>query len=142
VKIQDFLLVDANGISLDILTSGMPIRFIIDYDIQPSIPIEEIGFTILIKTLNGEVIANLNSQKDMGLQNITKRMGQVCCSINHFPIAPGTITMALIVERKAEVLEMIEDVFVGEVDRGGHLREKVIGDRKGWVEIEHEWKML
>ena len=42
----------------------------------------------------------------------------------------------------AEVLEMIEDVFVGEVDRGGHLRERTIKNRKGWVEIEHEWTIL
>ena len=142
VRIRDFFLLDSNGISLDILTSGMPIKFIIDYSIDQSVRTDEISFVILIKTLNGDVIANLSSQKDMETLAITKHTGQLSCSLKRFPIAPGTITMALIIERRGEVLDMIEDIFVGEVDRGGHLREKIIDDRKGWVEIEHDWKML
>lgn len=142
VRIKGFFLLDANGISLDILTSGMPIKFIIDYSIDPSVLTEEIGFSILIKTLNGDVIANISSQKDIGTLALTKHNGQVGCSLKRFPISPGTITMDLIIERKGEVLDMIEDIFVGEVDRGGHLREKIVDDRKGWVEIEHEWGMF
>ena len=142
IIINDFNLIDANGISLETLTSGIPVKFLIDYTIEKSRKLDELGFTILIKTLNGDVIANLSSFRKMGSFSIADFSGQVCCCIDRFPIAPGTITMTLVVECKGEVLEMIEDVFVGEVDRGGHLREKTIRDRKGWVEIEHEWRAL
>jgi lipopolysaccharide transport system ATP-binding protein len=142
VKVLDFLLMDANGISQDTLTSGMPIAFVIDYEIDPAIQVDDVGFSILFKTLNGDVIANISSQNDVGTFAIQKRTGRIGCSIDHFPIAPGMITMALIIERRGEVLDIIEDIFVGEVDRGGHLREHIVGDRKGWVEIAHKWEML
>ena len=142
VIINDFNLIDVNGISLETLTCGIPVKFLIDYTIDRSIKLNEIGFTILIKTLNGDVIANLSSFRKMGAFSRADHSGQVCCCINRFPIAPGTITMTLVIERKGEVLDMIEDVFFGEVDRGGHLHERTIKDRKGWVEIEHEWTIL
>jgi len=140
VRINDFIPIDANGITLDQLTSGMPVKFLINYDIAQSVNLDEIGFSILIKTLNGDVIANLSSFNESGSFSITERSGQVYCQMNRFPIAPGTITVTLVVERKGEVLEMLEDVFVGEVVRGGHLRETLIEDRRGWVEIEHAWE--
>lgn len=141
VKINDFNLIDANGITLDTLTSGSSVDFMIDYEIDPSVNLEDIGFTILIKTLNNDVIANLSSFKEVGTFGLKNASDQVCCSIEHLPLAPGTVTMSLVVERKGEVLEMIEDVFVGEVDRGGHMREHILKERQGWVEIEHEWRM-
>jgi lipopolysaccharide transport system ATP-binding protein len=141
VKINDFILVDNNGITLDILTSGMPVNFIIDYVIDQTIDLNEIGFTILIKTLNGDVIANLSSFKEMEAIGLTGHSGQVSCSIEQLPLTPGTVTISLVVERNGEVLEMIEDVFVGEVDRGGHLHENTLKERQGWVEIEHDWRI-
>lgn len=142
VRINDFIIVDANGISLETLTSGMPAKCLIDYTIDQSIKLNEIGFSILFKTLNGDVIANLSSFQRMGLFSNADHSGQICCQIGRLPIAPGTITMTLVVERRGEVLEMLEDVFVGKVDRGGHLRAKTLQDRKGWVEIEHDWELL
>jgi len=139
VIVNDFNLIDENGISLESLTSDVPVKFLIDYTIEKSIKLDEIGFTILIKTLNGDVIANLSSFRNVGAFAIAEYSGQVCCCIDRFPIAPGTITMTLVIERKGEVLEMIEDVFLGKVDRGGHLHERTIKERKGWVEIEHKW---
>lgn len=140
VRIKDFIPIDANGITLDQITSGMPVKFLINYDIEPSINLHEISFSILLKTLNGDVIANLNSLNESRTFSVREQSGQVACQIDHFPIAPGTITITLVVERKGQVIEMLEDVFVGEVDRGGHLRETLIEDRRGWVEIEHTWE--
>ena len=142
VNISNFYMLDANGFTIDAITSAMPVRFVIDYAIHPSLSLDEVGFTVLIKTLNGDVIANLNSMQEREKGLLSAYDGRVSCSVERFPIAPGTITITLVVEYKGEVLQMIEDVFLGEVDRGGHLREKTVRDRKGWVEIDNNWEIL
>lgn len=140
VIIKDFRVNDINHYSILSLASGTPVSFSIDYVVAKEICSEDVGFGLLIKTLNGEVIANLSSGRSAAGPVIIKPEGTVNCSVGHFPLAPGTITITLVILHKGEVLDIIEDVFVGEVNRDGHLKEKVIEGHKGWVEIENEWQ--
>jgi lipopolysaccharide transport system ATP-binding protein len=140
VIINDFQVVDVNGFKVFSLSSGMPAKFAIDYSVSAEIEPEDVGFGLLIKTLSGEVIANLNSAQAASGALIKNSEGKVSCSVNHFPIAPGTITITLVVQHRGEVLDIVEDVFVGEVSRDGHAMEKIYKDHKGWVEIENDWE--
>lgn len=140
VTINQFDVQDGNGFGVQQLVSGLPARFVIDYEISPSLSLDDVGFVVLVKTLNGEVIANLSSPKGRSNSGVQSHKGKVGCLINNFPLSPGTISMTLLVEHKGDVLDVIEDIFVCEVLRNGQPEERGFQHHKGWVEIDNEWQ--
>jgi lipopolysaccharide transport system ATP-binding protein len=141
VKISGFGIQDASGIIVDTLTSGMPIKFQIEYEMSQPGSLEDINCMIVIKTLKGDVIANLNSQTSAGSLKLLSPKGLIICDIAKLPIAPGNISIALSIEQNGQILDIINDAYVGAVDRGGHLEKRSHGERSGWLIIDQDWNL-
>ena len=141
VKISEFSILGADGTILETLTTGRPVNFQIKYQAEQLKTLKDIIFTILIKTVKGDVVANLNSQAAIGSLNLLGKHGQVTCSIANLPITPGNISISLMIEQEGRVVDKIEDVFTGTVDGGGHAAKKPFGENAGWVLIEQGWSV-
>ena len=141
IKISGFNIQGSDGMILETLTSGLPVTFHIDYQAEQSKPLKDISFTILIKTFKGDVIANLNSQAALGSHKLPQDHGQVTCTIEKLPIMPGNISISLLIEQMGQVVDKIDDVFIGDVDAGGHSKNKTSWGHEGWVLIEQGWSV-
>ena len=142
IKISGFNIQDAYGMLVETMTSGMPASFLIHYESNQPGSLDDINFTILIKTLNGDVIANLNSQTNENPLKLASPTGLVQCKIGNLPIAPGNISISLLVEQKGHIIDMIYDVYVGTVDRGGHFEKGTRRESLGWVLIDQDWSLM
>ena len=65
--------------------------------------------------------------------------GQVTCHVEKLPLAPGSISVSLILEQAGQVVDRIEDAFIGTVEKGGRYESKNAKERNGWVLIDHKW---
>jgi lipopolysaccharide transport system ATP-binding protein len=139
VKITGFSLRGADNTILETLTSGMPVIFQVEYMGEQFRPLKDINIYILIKNLKGDVIANLNSLETIGPMKFSDTKGQVICRVEKLPLAPGSISVSLILEQAGQVVDRIEDAFIGTVEKGGHYESKTLKERNGWVLIDHEW---
>ena len=139
VKITGFSVRGVDNTILETLTSGMPLKFQIEYTGEQFSPIKDINFSILIKNLRGDVIANLNSLETVGPMKLSVHNGVVICHVAKLPLAPGSISISLILEQEGQVVDRIEDAFIGTVDKGGHYEGNTLKERNGWVLIDHDW---
>ncbi len=142
IKITGFSVRGADNTILETLTSGMPVKFQIEYMAEQFKPLQEINISILIKNLKGDVIANLNSLAMVGPMKLSSYKGLVVCDVEKFPLAPGSISVSLMLEQDGQVVDSIEDAFIGTVDRGGHYESSKLKGRNGWVLIDHAWSIL
>jgi lipopolysaccharide transport system ATP-binding protein len=141
VEISEFNIRGADGMILETLTCGQPVHFEIKYTALQSYPMNDVNFTILIKTLKGDVIANLNSQDARGPIKLSRTHGLVTCSIATLPIKPGNISISLMIEQEGKLIDKIDDVFAGTVDGGGHADKHSFGEHSGWLSIEQGWSV-
>ena len=141
IEISGFNIQGADGTILETLTCGQPLNFQIEYQADQSKPLGDISFTILIKTIRGDVIANLNSQSSIGALNLRRDNGHVTCSIGSLPILPGNISISLMIEQGGRVVDKIDDVYVGAVDGGGNAGIRALKEHAGWVLIEQGWSV-
>ncbi|MGD0707000.1 MAG: ABC transporter ATP-binding protein [Anaerolineaceae bacterium] len=139
IKITGFTIRGEHGAVVDTLTSGSPTSFVIEYETSYPTPVTDVNFSILLKTLNGDVISNLSTRTTAGSLKLKSRTGSVTCKITKFPIAPGNISISLQIERQGEVLDMANDVFTGSVDSGGHFQKQKAADSLGWVLVDQDW---
>jgi lipopolysaccharide transport system ATP-binding protein len=139
VKITGFSVRGVDNTILETLTSGMPVKFQIEYIGEQFSLIKDINISILIKNLRGDVIANLNSLGTVGPMKLSAYKGVVICNVAKLPLAPGSISISLILEQEGQVVDRIEDAFIGTVDKGGHYEGNTLTERNGWVLIDHEW---
>jgi lipopolysaccharide transport system ATP-binding protein len=139
VKITGFSIRGVDNTILETLTSGMPVNFQIECTGEQFSPIKDINISILIKNLQGDVIANLNSLGTVGPMNLSAYKGLVICQVAKLPLAPGSISISLILEQEGQVVDKIEDAFIGTVDKGGHYEGSTNKERNGWVLIDHDW---
>ncbi len=103
--------------------------------------LDHLNISILIKTLKGDVITNLNNQAMRGPLTIPRGNGQVICSLAKLPFSPGNISISLIVEQNGLVIDQINDAYIGVVDAGGHLLENAREGQTGWLLIEQDWSV-
>ena len=141
VEISGFNIRGADGTILETLTCGRPVNFEIKYQAEQFKPLKDIIFSILIKTLKGDVIANLNSQVAIGSLKLSGSRGQVTCSLANLPIRPGNVSISLMIEQEGRLIDKIDDVYIGTVDGGGHADIKALGDHAGWLSIEQGWSV-
>jgi lipopolysaccharide transport system ATP-binding protein len=139
VKISGFSIRGVDNTILDTLTSGMPVNFQIEYLAEQFRSLKDINISILIKDLKGDVIASLNNLATVGPLALPARRGQVICHIEKLPLASGNISISLMLEQGGQVVDKIEDAFVGSVDRGGRLESRTLGASQGWVLIDQDW---
>jgi lipopolysaccharide transport system ATP-binding protein len=139
VKISGFSIRGVDNTILETMTSGLPVNFQVEYLAEQFGPLKDINISILIKNFYGEVIANLNSLATVGPLTLPSHRGQVICHIEKLPLAAGNISISLMLEQGGQVVDIIEDAFVGAVDRGGHFERKVPRERRGWVLIDQDW---
>jgi hypothetical protein len=120
----------------------MPVNFQIEYLAEHFGPLKDINISIFIKDLKGDVIANLNSLATVGPLALSANTGKFICHIEKLPLASGNISIALMLEQGGQVVDKIEDAFVGTVDRGG-LHEGKARSRvsQGWVLIDQDWSV-
>ncbi len=140
-KISRFGIQDANGVLVDTLTSGMPVNFQIEYETNQPGSLEDINITILIKSLKGDLIANLDSQTSLGSLKLPSPEGLITCNIAKLPIAPGIISISLLIEQNGQILDIINDAFVGDVDSGGYFEKRSQKERSGWLLVDQAWKL-
>ena len=138
-KISEFSIRGIDNTILETMTSGLPINFQIEYMAGQFRPLKNINISILIKNLKGDVIANLNSLAKVGPLTLSANRGTVICHIEKLPLAPGNISISLILEQEGQVVDRIEDAFVGAVDRGGHFERNTLREENGWVLIDQDW---
>jgi lipopolysaccharide transport system ATP-binding protein len=141
LKISGFSIRGVDNIILETLTSGMPVNFQIEYLAEQSKPLKDINFSILIKNLKGDVIANLNSLAIVGPMTLPAHKGQVICHIEKLPLASGNISISLMLEQGGQVVDKIEDAFAGTVDRGGYLESRMLRASQGWILIDQDWSV-
>jgi lipopolysaccharide transport system ATP-binding protein len=139
VKITGFTIRGEDGTVVDTLTSGVPTSFVIDYETSYPTPVSDVDFSILIKTLNGDLISNLTTRSTSGSLKLNSRTGSVTCKMDKFPLAPGNISISLQVDRQGDVLDRVNDVFTGTVDSGGRLQKRWRTEAVGWVVIDQKW---
>ena len=139
IKITGFSVRGADNTILETLTSGMPVKFQVEYMAEEFKPLQDINISILIKNLKGDVIANLSSLETVGPMQLSAYKGLVICNVEKLPIAPGSISISLILEQAGQVVDRIEDAFLGTVDKGGYYESKMHKERNGWVLIDHDW---
>jgi lipopolysaccharide transport system ATP-binding protein len=142
VEISGFNIRGADNMILETLTCGRPVYFEIKYKAVQYKPLNDITFSILIKTLKGDVIANLNSQDAVGPIKLSGTHGQITCSIASLPIKPGNISISLLIEQEGWLIDKIDDVFAGTVDGGGHADKHTGGEHPGWLAIEQDWSVM
>jgi len=139
VKITGFTIRGEDGTVVDTLTTGVPTSFTIDYETSYPTPVSDVDFSILIKTLNGELITDLTTRSTSGSLKLTSRTGSVTCKMDKFPLAPGNVSISLQIDRRGEVLDMVNDVFTGTVDSGGRFQSHWRTEALGWVVIDQKW---
>lgn len=139
VEISVFGVYDDAGDLLESFPAGDAVNFIVEYKNQGLIPDSNINFEILMKTLNGEIIAILNSQSQINTLPMGKAGGKVTCRIDTFPLSSGTVSVTVSALQDQRVLDRIEDVFIGKVGIGGHHQEMKISNSSAWLVIEHDW---
>jgi lipopolysaccharide transport system ATP-binding protein len=142
VEISGFNIRGADNMILETLTCGRPVHFEIKYKAVQYKQLNDITFSILIKTLKGDVIANLNSQDAVGPIKLSGTHGQITCSIASLPIKPGNISISLLIEQEGRLIDKIDDVFAGTVDGGGHADKHTGGEHPGWLAIEQDWSVM
>jgi len=91
--------------------------------------------------LSGDLITNLNSQTTVGLLKLPSHTGMINCKIDKVPIAPGNISISLLVEQKGQIVDMINNAYIGCVDGGGHFENGRHAESSGWVLIDHDWSV-
>ena len=141
MKITGFSLLGEDGTQLESLTSGSPVRFKLDYESDQTKPLDHLNITILIKTLKGDVIANLNNEAGSGPLTLPSGHGQVICSLAKLPLAPGNISISLLVEQNGLIIDKINDAYIGTVDAGGHLHENARAGQIGWLLVDQGWEI-
>jgi lipopolysaccharide transport system ATP-binding protein len=141
IKITGFSLLGADGTLVETLTSGLPVHFKLDYESGKTTHLDQLNISILIKTLKGDVIANLNNQSVSGPLTLPSGSGQVICSLPKLPLAPGNISITLIIEQKGLILDKINDAYIGVVDKGGHLQENAREGQTGWLLVDQDWSV-
>ena len=141
VKITGFSIRGVDNTILETLTSGFPVNFQIEYLAEQFRLKKDINISILIKNLNGDVIANLNSQTSLGPLTLSAHRGQVICHIEKLPLAPGNIIISLMIEQGDQAVDKIESAFVGTVDRGGHFEGSAQRENQGWLLIDQDWSV-
>jgi len=139
LKITGFSLLGEDGNLLEKLTSGLPVCFKLEYETHGARPINHLNITLLIKTLKGDVIANLNNEAVSGSLTLPPGQGQVTCRLPKLPLAPGNISISLIVEQNGLVLDKINDAYIGTIDAGGHLLENARAGQIGWLLVDQDW---
>jgi homopolymeric O-antigen transport system ATP-binding protein len=141
VIISGFSIRGVDNNILETLTSGLPVNFQIEYLAKQFSTLNNINISILIKNLNGDVIANLNSLAAVGPLTLSAQKGQVICRVEKLPLAAGNISISLVLEQAGQVVDRIEDVFVGAVDSGGHFEKSAVREQRGWVVIDQDWSI-
>jgi lipopolysaccharide transport system ATP-binding protein len=139
IKFSGFTMRDENDLILDTLTTGKPVNFQIEYQAGDNARLDEVGISIHIKTLQGDMIANLNTKNTRGMLNLSSRHGKISCGIKRFPLAPGNISISLILEQNGQIVDRIKDVFIGPVDSGGRYQNSSRDEITGWLFIEPDW---
>ena len=139
VRISGFSVRGVDNTILETLTSGMPVNFQIEYMADHFSPLRDINVSILVKNLKGDVIANLNSLSTVGPLNLSASSGKLICHVEKLPLASGNISISLMLERGGQVVDTIEDAFVGTVDRGGLHEGKARRVSQGWILIDQDW---
>jgi len=141
VRIAGFGMRDAHGVLVDTLTSGMPVSFQVEYATDRPASLEEVNLSIKIKTLRGDVIASLDSQAALGLLTLAEPQGRLTCHIPRLPLAAGNISISLSIEQNGQILDMIQDAYIGEIDSGGYYEKKSQRERSGWLLIDQDWRL-
>jgi lipopolysaccharide transport system ATP-binding protein len=142
VKISGFSIRAVDNSILETLTSELPVNFQLEYLAEQSKPLKNINISILIKNLKGDVIANLNTLTTVGPLTLSAQKGQVICHVERLPLVSGFISISLILEQGGQVIDRIEDAFVGNVDKGGHLESNTLKELQGWVLIDQDWSVM
>ncbi len=139
IRITEFSMVDPNGTHLEILTTGQPVQFRVRYSSDEGVSLKGVGLSILIRSIKGDLIANLNSQMSAGELALIAKEGQLACKLDKFPIAPGSISISLVLEQNGTILDRIQDAYIGQVDSGGQLQKSRLGETGGWLFVEQDW---
>jgi lipopolysaccharide transport system ATP-binding protein len=133
VRLTGFELLDENGFAVDHLTSGAPILMHSLFEAPAGSALKRTQLSILIQTMNGEILTNLNSELAVG------KNGSLTCRINKLPLMPGSIRISLYLEDNGRLIQHVPDAYLGQIDRGGHLVKKDLSARDGLVLMDAEW---
>lgn len=117
-------------------------NFHIEYQADNTSALDDVNVSIHIKTLQGDMIVNLSTKNTMGAIELSSRAGKIVCGIKRLPLAPGNISISLILEQQGQIVDRIKDVFVGLVDSGGHYRNASKDEVTGWLFIEPDWEIV
>lgn len=141
IKFSGFSILDEGGIPTEILTTGQPVKFQIGYHADEASNLTGINISILIKTMKGDVITILSTQAMMGMISLPAHHGQTTCSLDKLPIVPENISITLIMEQNGQIIDRINDAYVGLIDGGGHLFKSKPNETSGFLFLEPDWSI-
>ncbi|MBK9928045.1 MAG: ABC transporter ATP-binding protein [Anaerolineales bacterium] len=141
IEVTNFGIYDDSGVLLETLTSGMPVNFRIEYKKQQLHSEKPIEFEILLKTLNGEVVARMCNSLRVGNGMDMGSSGKLTCHVEKLPLASGTISVTIMVHQDHHVLDKIEDALIVRIETfGGVLQETWDASHGAWVVIDQTWQ--
>ena len=141
ILITGFGVYDQNNKLLEGLSSGESVKFQIEYENNDSHKAKNLNASILIKTSNGNIIANLDSRVTNENFNNSSGPGEFICRVQKLPLAPGSVNITLVLRQESQVIDLVEDVFVGFVDGGQRFASQQIEGFPGLIQIDQEWKI-
>ncbi len=138
-RIIGFSILDGNQQNIEGLTSDSPIELHVEYEVLDKVLGENINLSILVKTLDGNIITNLDSRGSKRGLKFLDGKGTVICKIKKLPLLPGNVSISLILRLDDRVVDLLENVYVGSVRVSKYLEASVKANNAGWVHFEHEW---
>jgi lipopolysaccharide transport system ATP-binding protein len=139
VRIKGLRFFDEHHLPSESLTASTPVEFVIDYEYDRETELADTYCSLAIQTLKGELISRLTSNIPLHRMDHAGYRGSVACKIKNFPLNPGLIRVSLELERRGEILDLVEDAYTGMIDAGGRLTKRRPDIAQGWVLLDGEW---
>jgi lipopolysaccharide transport system ATP-binding protein len=139
VRITGLRFFDEHHLPAESLTASSPVDFVIDYEFDREKELTDTYCSLAIQTLKGELISRLTSNTPLHRLDHTVHSGSVACRVKNFPLNPGLIRISLQLERRGEVLDLVEDAYTGLIDAGGRFTKRRPENSQGWVLLDGEW---
>jgi lipopolysaccharide transport system ATP-binding protein len=115
-KICKVQIMDSDGECIQNIKSGQTIDFVIEFTADTHIHLLE--FSISFKTLMGFTLFYCETKQSCAPFEIHKRRGHVTCTIDSFPLAPGTYSFNVTAHRGDRYYDLVREAGTFTVDTG------------------------
>jgi lipopolysaccharide transport system ATP-binding protein len=139
VRLKTLRLTDEYDHPTDLLTSGAPINFIVEFQADSQEYLVDSRCVLQISSAKGEVIASMKSDIPLVMLQNGDGSQSITCHVDKIPLTPGIVHISASIEHKGQVLDYLEDAYVGSVDVGGRIVNRPNEKPEGLIVLEGKW---